>query len=128
MQVQTKFDWCPAKAPGACLSRKEKGDFDVRSLNHTASKIFAPIFERPFDSSKRSPISIKPNRSRKVIPELISGEPHCPEICVFRCESKSFLQRCHTNKHSKRCAKSHVLDRRASCPAVPTLTSIWTIT
>ena len=46
----------------------------------------------------------------------------------LRCESKSFLQGCHANKHSKRCAKSHVLDRRASCPAVPTLTSIRTIT
>ena len=57
---------CPAADP--CLSMKEKGDFDVRSLHHRPSKIFAPIFERPFDSSNRSLISIKPNWSRKVIP------------------------------------------------------------
>ena len=60
--------------------------------------------------------------------ELFSGEPHCAEICVFRCESKLFLHGFHANSHSTRCAKSHLLDRRASCPAVPTLTSIRTIT
>ena len=50
--------------------------------------------------------------------ELISGEPHCAEICVLHCQSKSFLQGCHANSHSTRCAKSHLLNRRASCPAI----------
>ena len=35
---------------------ERKGDYDVRSLNHRLSKIFALIFERPFDSSNRSHI------------------------------------------------------------------------
>ena len=56
--------------------------------------------------------------------ELTSGQPHCAEICVLRCESKSFLQGCRANSHSRRCAKSHILDRRSSCPAMAKLTSV----
>ena len=58
----------------------------------------------------------------------LSGEPHRAEICIHRCESKPFLQGCHAKKHSMRCTKSHVLDRKASSPAVSMLTSIRPIT
>ena len=67
--VQAKCDLVLSFGTGnVFIEERRRGDYHVRSLNHILSKIFAPIFERPFDSSNRSLISIKPNWSRKIIP------------------------------------------------------------
>ena len=90
-------------------------------MNHRLSKIFAPIFERPFDSSNRSLISIKPSWSWKVIPNLKSAS-----FVVRPSRSCRDATQITTRRGAQK-AMSSTGERAARCRRCMTLTSIHSI-